>query len=212
MLVQVLFILWSITPLHFLLVYMATLGSQIPLSALMCFIWFGKWGFPDSSAGKESACNARDPGLISGSGRSSGERIDYRLQYSWASLVAQMVKNLLAMWEIWVWSMCWEDLLEKGKATHSTILAWKIPWTEEPGGLQSMGLHGSDTTEQLTTQHITRVLRMWVTSFPLNHATLRSISGFFAIFFLLKPVFSSQRWSPFGESNSQFSVSIICDF
>ena len=79
-----------------------------------------------------------------------------------------MVKNLLSMWEIWVWSMGWEDLLEKGKATHSTILAWKIPWTEEPGGLQSMGLHGSDTTEQLTTQHITRVLRMWVTLFPLN--------------------------------------------
>ena len=86
----------SITPVNFLLVDMATLGSQIPLSALMCFIRFGKWGFPDSSAGKESACNARDPGLISGSGRSSGEGIGCRLQYSWASPVAQMVKNLLA--------------------------------------------------------------------------------------------------------------------
>ena len=59
--------------------------------------------------------------------------------------------------------MGWEDLLEKGKATRSTILDWKIPWTEEPGGLQSMGLHGLDTTERLSTQHITRILKMLVT-------------------------------------------------
>ena len=59
-------------------------------------------GFPGSSAGKESACNARDPGLIPGSGRSSGEGIGYPLQYSWVSLVAQMIKNLPAMWETWV--------------------------------------------------------------------------------------------------------------
>ena len=51
-----------------------------------------------------------------------------------------MVKNLLAMHETWVHSLSWEDLLEKGIATHSSILAWRIPWTEEPGGLQSMGL------------------------------------------------------------------------
>ena len=55
-----------------------------------------------------------------------------------ASLVAQMVKNLPAMWEIWVGSLGQEDPLEKGMATHSSILAWRIPWTEEPGGLQSM--------------------------------------------------------------------------
>ena len=59
-------------------------------------------GFPDSSVGKESACNARDPGLISESGRSPGEGIGYPLQCSWPSSVAQMVKNLPAMWEIWV--------------------------------------------------------------------------------------------------------------
>ena len=59
-------------------------------------------GFPDSSAGKESACNAGDPGSISGLGRSSGEGIGYPLQYSWAFLVAQLVKNLPAMWETWV--------------------------------------------------------------------------------------------------------------
>ena len=58
---------------------------------------------------------------------------------SWASLVAQTVKNLPAMSETWVWSLGWKDALEKGMATHSRILAWRIPWTEEPGGLQSMG-------------------------------------------------------------------------
>ena len=56
-------------------------------------------GFPHSSVGKESACNAGDPGLIPGLGRSTGEGIDYPLQYSWASLVTQLVKNLPAMWE-----------------------------------------------------------------------------------------------------------------
>ena len=61
-----------------------------------------KGGFPGSSAGKESACNAGDPGSIPGSGRSPGERIGYPLQYSWASLVAQLVKNLPAMRETWV--------------------------------------------------------------------------------------------------------------
>ena len=55
-------------------------------------------------------------------------------------MVAQMVKNLPALWETWVQSMSWEDPLEKELATHSSILAWRIPWTEEPGGLQSMGL------------------------------------------------------------------------
>ena len=57
----------------------------------------------------------------------------------WASLVAQMVKRLLAMQETWVQSLGWEDPLEKEMATHSSTLAWKIPWTEEPGRLQSMG-------------------------------------------------------------------------
>ena len=56
-----------------------------------------------------------------------------------ASLVAQTVKNPPTMWETWVRSLGWEDLLEEGMATHSSILAWRIPWTEEPGGLQSVG-------------------------------------------------------------------------
>ena len=56
-------------------------------------------------------------------------------------LVAQMINNLPAMQETWVWSLGWEDPLEKGMATHSSILVWRIPWTEETGGLQSAGLH-----------------------------------------------------------------------
>ena len=56
--------------------------------------------------------------------------IGYPLQYSWASLLVQLVKNLFAVWETWVQSLGWEDPLEKGKATHSSILAWRIiPWT-----------------------------------------------------------------------------------
>ena len=80
-------------------------------------------GFPDSSAGKESTCNAGDPSSIPGLGRYTGEGIGYPLQYSWASLVAQLVKNLPAVWETWVGSLGWEDPLKKGKATHSSILA-----------------------------------------------------------------------------------------
>ena len=86
-------------------------------------------GFPNSTDGKESTCNAGDPSLIPGSGRSAGEGIGYPLQYSWASLVAQLVKNPSAMWKTWVQSLGWGDPLEKGTATHSSILAWRIPWT-----------------------------------------------------------------------------------
>ena len=87
------------------------------------------WGFPDSSVGKESTCNAGDPGLIPGLGRSTGEELGYPLQCSWAFLVAQLVKNLPAMQKTWIWSLEWDDPSEKGKATHSSILAWRIPWT-----------------------------------------------------------------------------------
>ena len=60
--------------------------------------------------------------------------------WCWASLVPQMVKNLPSMQETWVRSLGWEDPLEKGMATHSSLLAWRIPWTQEPGEIQSMGL------------------------------------------------------------------------
>ena len=64
--------------------------------------------------------------------------------------MAQMVKNLPAMQETWVWSLGQKDPLEEGMATHSSILAWRIPWTEEPGGLQSTGLQRVGQTERLT--------------------------------------------------------------
>ena len=83
--------------------------------------------FPGDSTGRESTCNAGYPCSISGSGSSLGEGIGYPLQYSWASLVAQIVKNLLAIGQTWVQSLGWEDPLEEGKAIHSSILAWTIP-------------------------------------------------------------------------------------
>ena len=79
-------------------------------------------GFSGSSAGKESTCNAGDPGLIPGSEISPGEGIGYPLQYSWASLVAQLVKNPPAMRETWAQALGREDPLEKGTATHSSML------------------------------------------------------------------------------------------
>ena len=101
--------------------------------------WTWVFCFPDSSVGKESACNAGDPGSIPGSGGSPGKGIGYPLQYSWASLLTQLVKNLPAMWETWVQSLGWEDNLEKGKAIHSSILAWRIPWTVWSMGSQRVG-------------------------------------------------------------------------
>ena len=70
-----------------------------------------------------------------------------------ASLVVQQVKKLPAMRETWVWSLGWEDALEEGMATHSSILPEESSWTEEPGGLQSMWLQESGMTEQLSTAH-----------------------------------------------------------
>ena len=114
-------------------------------------------GFPGSPAGKETTCNAGDHKFIPGSERSPGEGIGYPrdrlptpvflgfpggsgigypLQYS---LVAQMVKNLPAMQETQVRSLGWEEPLEEEMVTHSSILAWRIPWSEESGGLWSMG-------------------------------------------------------------------------
>ena len=89
-------------------------------------------------------------------GRSAREELGYPLQSSWVSLVAQLVKNPPAMQETWVQSLRWEDPLEKGMATHSSILAWRIPWTEEPTVLG--GCKESDTTEQLNTFTFIRML------------------------------------------------------
>ena len=77
-------------------------------------VWDPVWGFPDGLVGKECACNAGDPGSIPGLGRSAGEGLGYPLQYSWASLVAQLVKNPSGMQETPVRFLGWEDPLEKG--------------------------------------------------------------------------------------------------
>ena len=116
--------------------------QQSLVDPLQLFLYFFRFymGFPGSSPSKESACNAGDPGLIPGLGRSPGDGAGNPFQYSGASLVAQLVKNLPAMQETWVPNLGQEDLLEEGMATHSSILAWRIPWTEEPDRLQSMGL------------------------------------------------------------------------
>ena len=98
-------------------------SSQVVLIAFLSFQTTSLPPFPDSLVGKESACNAGDPCSIPGLGRSTEEGIGYPLQYSWASLMAHLVKNLPAMWETWVRSRDWEDPLEKGKTTYSSILA-----------------------------------------------------------------------------------------
>ena len=69
-----------------------------------------------------------------------------RLKKNMAFLVAQMVNNLPSVWETWFQSLGWKDPLEKGMATHSSILAWRMPWTEEPGGPQSLGSQELGTT------------------------------------------------------------------
>ena len=102
-------------------------------------------GFPDSSVDKESTCNAGDLCSIPGSGRSAGEGIGYPLQYSWASLVAQLVKNPPAMWRLgfdpWVRKMPW----------RRERLPTPVFWPEEFHGLYSpWGQKESDTTEQLS--------------------------------------------------------------
>ena len=84
-------------------------------------------GFPCSSAGKESACNVEDLGSIPVLGRYPGERRCYPLQYSWASLVVQTVRNLPAVREAWVQPLGWEDALEEGMTTHLSNPAWRIP-------------------------------------------------------------------------------------
>ena len=82
--------------------------------------------FPGSSASEESACNAGDPGLIPGLENFPGQGIGYPLQYSWSSLVTQIVKNLPAVWETWARSLSWDDPLEEGMATYVSTLAWRI--------------------------------------------------------------------------------------
>ena len=121
--------------------------NSMPSCISPLIIWFNDWisleGWSpvtdySSSAGEESTCNAGDTGLIPWLGRSPAEGLGYPLQYSRASLGAQVVKNLPGRWETWVWSLGWKDPLKEGMENHSSILAWRITWTKDPGGLQSM--------------------------------------------------------------------------
>ena len=111
------------------------------------------WGFPGDSVGKESTCSEGGLGSIPGLGRYPGERKGHPLQYSVLEKSTDTVHGVAKSWtqlsdfhfhwqetqETWFRSLGWKDPLEKEMATHSSILAWKIPWTKEPGGLQSMG-------------------------------------------------------------------------
>ena len=115
-------------------------------SLTLCDTMSYMWSFPDSSVGKESACNVGDSSSISGWGRVTGEGIGYPLQYSWASLGAQLAKNPPVMRKTGVRSLGWEAPLEKGKATHSSILAYRIPWNV----YNPWGRKESDRTEQLS--------------------------------------------------------------
>ena len=90
-------------------------------------------GFPGSSTGKESSCNAGGLGSIPGLGSPPREDISSPLPYSWVFVVTLLVKNpTCSMGDLG------SSTLEKGMAAHASILAWRIPWTEEPGGLQSV--------------------------------------------------------------------------
>ena len=112
-------------------------------------------GFPGSSAGEESTCNAEDPAWIPELESSLGEEIGYPLQYSWASLVAQTVKNLLAMWKTWI-EHPWVGRIPWKRAWQPTpvFLPGESPWTEEPGRIQFHG--GHIVGHNWATKHITK--------------------------------------------------------
>ena len=133
---------FSIFCLHFylfLLLHLLTLEFY-------SFLMYVFWGFPCSSAGKESTCNIGEPSLIPGLGRSAGEGLGHPLQYFWASLVVQVVKNAPAMWETWF--NHWVGMIPWRREWLPTPVSWRILWTEEPE-LYSM-VAELDTTEWLS--------------------------------------------------------------
>ena len=109
------------------------------------------WGFLSRSVGRKSAYHAGDPRSIPGSAGSPGEGIGYPLLYSWASLVAQIVKNPPAVGETWVLSLSWEDPLEEGMATHPNILARRIPMDRGAWRATAHGVTKSRTGQLLST-------------------------------------------------------------
>ena len=121
------------------------------LTNLWYYASIGEFRLLGSSAGKEAAYNAGDPGLIPAWGRLLGEGIGCPLQYSWTSLVAQLVKSLLQCWrsgfDPWVGKIPWR----RASQPTPVFLPRESPWTEEPGGLESIGCKKSDITEWLST-------------------------------------------------------------
>ena len=114
--------------------------------------------FPDSSVSKESTCNAGDPSLIPGSGRSLGEGIGYPLHYSWASLVIQMVKNPLTMWETQIQSLGWEDPGRRSWQPTLVFLPGESPRTDSLVGYSlwvSKSWTQLESRTQLATKHST---------------------------------------------------------
>ena len=126
-------------------------------------------------------------------------QISYMYTYIWASLVAQIVKNLPAMQETRVHSLFGEDPLEKAKATHSSILAWEIPWTEEPACFTPQGHQESDTTERLTHVHISPPFRTSLPNATPPHPSSSSQST--------KP---NSRWYTAGSHQVCFVHGSVC--
>ena len=112
---------------------------------------------------------------------SAEEGNGYPLQYCWASLGAQTVKNLPAMQETWVWSLGQEDTLEKGMASHSSIVAWKIPWTKEPSGLQPMGSRKCQTCSV----QLPSLVQLFVTPWTATCQASLSITKSWSLFKLM---------------------------
>ena len=109
--------------------------------------------FPGSSTGKEFACSAENPSLIPGLRRSPGEGIDYPLQYSWASLVAQTVKNPPATWETWVRSVGWEDPWRREDPTP-IFSPGKSLWQRSLAGYRPQVRKALNTTERVSTAQV----------------------------------------------------------
>ena len=130
--------LWVFNSLRYLLHFIPRI--QIPSEYLLTCM-----GFPNSSVAKESTCNAGDPGSISGSGRSSGEGIGYPLQYSWASHVDQLVKNLPEIQETWVGSLDWKVLWKRERLPTPVFWPGEFHGQYSPWGCKEL-----DRTERLS--------------------------------------------------------------
>ena len=154
-------------------------------------------GFPGGSDGKESVCNAGDPGSIPGSGRSSGEGIDYPLQYSWASLVAQLVKNPPAMRETW-------DLPWVGKIPwRRERLPTPLFWPGEFYGLYSpWGRKESDMTERLSFHLICGGETLTPCEYPIPHQS----SNYFIYSKISHHSFHIHYWKVFSEKDLKSMV------